>query len=85
MNRENIIKNLKKLNDKIPELAKATKEDKFWEQFHPYTIDDAIEYIEEMNCVCDDPSCPKKGQEGEVANHIDRCSCEECHRELGKI
>ncbi len=43
---EETIKNLQKLSDKLPELVKATKGDKFWEQFHPYTLEDAISYIE---------------------------------------
>lgn len=41
--------------------------------------------VEIIECDCDDPSCKKKGTEGEVPDHIEECSCGHCHRELGKI
>lgn len=40
---------------------------------------------DEITCDCNDRSCEKKGIEGEVANHIENCSCAICHRYMGKI
>lgn len=36
-------------------------------------------------CSCDDSSCDKRGEEGEVPLHITNCSCSDCHRALGKL
>jgi|3_EtaG_2_1085321.scaffolds.fasta_scaffold357569_1 hypothetical protein len=34
-----------------------------------------------INCTCDDLSCDhKRGLEGEVAGHIEDCSCDHCNR-----
>ena len=41
--------------------------------------------VSNVNCNCDDPSCGKRGQEGEVGGHIEGCSCGECHRVMGKL
>lgn len=38
-----------------------------------------------INCNCEDNSCKNKGQEGEVEGHIENCSCDKCHREMGKL
>jgi len=38
-----------------------------------------------INCDCDDAMCKGEGVEGEVANHIEVCSCGECHRHFSKI
>jgi hypothetical protein len=38
-----------------------------------------------IKCDCNDPSCEKKGYEGEVANHIEDCSCSICHRHYSKL
>jgi hypothetical protein len=40
---------------------------------------------EKIKCDCNDRACKRIGYEGEVANHIDECSCADCHRALGKI
>ncbi len=39
---------------------------------------------EEIECPCDDPSCPGKGIEDENG-HIENCPCGECHRFYGKL
>lgn len=38
-----------------------------------------------MECDCNDPSCPKVGTEGELARHIEECTCADCHRYYSKI
>lgn len=43
------------------------------------------EKIKTITCDCNDSSCLKKGEEGEVAGHIDDCSCDVCHRYYGKV
>lgn len=37
-------------------------------------------------CVCDDTSCPNRGEESlEVMGHITSCTCQVCHQAMGKI
>lgn len=38
-----------------------------------------------IDCECNDPSCVSVGREGEVAGHIENCSCHHCHHEMGKL
>ncbi len=38
-----------------------------------------------INCQCDDHACKKVGEEGEVDNHIEDCSCYTCHHAIGKL
>ena len=44
-----------------------------------------IHFDAQIVCGCDDPSCPGDGEEGEVANHIEDCTCGDCHHAMGKI
>jgi hypothetical protein len=47
-------------------------------------VDNLCEELERfITCDCDQ-QCGE-GLEGEVSNHIEDCSCGECHREMGKI
>ena len=50
----------------------------------PTLADDIFDHSE-IECSCNDPSCPHEGKEGEVPGHIEECTCAECHRKLGKI
>lgn len=56
----------------------------YWSKY-ALTPKKKAEVEEGIFCACDDPSCEKKGVEGEIAGHIDQCSCGDCHRALGKI
>lgn len=57
----------------------------YWAR-HAYIPKKKQEEVEDMIvCDCNDPSCPKRGIEGEVGGHIEECSCGDCHRALGKI
>jgi hypothetical protein len=38
-----------------------------------------------ITCACNDSSCERRGQEGEVAGHIENCSCHTCHHAMGKL
>jgi len=38
-----------------------------------------------ITCACNDPECPQEGFEGEVAHHIEKCSCRHCHQEMGSV
>ena len=40
---------------------------------------------EHTQCLCNDPSCPGWGREGEVCGHIEECPCNKCHHALGKL
>lgn len=40
---------------------------------------------EEIKCMCNDAFCIGEGLEGEVAGHVESCSCGHCHRLLGKV
>ena len=38
-----------------------------------------------IDCDCDDPSCPGRGEESEVHGHIEDCPCHYCHHQMGKV
>ena len=48
-------------------------------------VKDFFSYLNQIECACDDPSCGKKGDQGEVEGHIENCSCGQCHEAMGKI
>lgn len=51
MNKHKTIQSLIKLKEKLPELAKKDSDTKFWESFHPYTIEDAVVLLKIKNVV----------------------------------
>ncbi len=36
-------------------------------------------------CACNDPSCERSGELGEVEGHIENCSCRTCHQAMGSV